>query len=353
MPEMKYATTGPEFQRDAKEYVVNMLGGKRKLHKKNGCQHASFFAEYYDFDSKEDADESGIEFTICGHCLGYQIAKHKTPTELVETHINLSGAVRKKYTGRSWDRIVYYDNKKKNVVFSCKNCGAELYGEFEFADSYTARKLRDHADSNLRNERNKYSPDEGEILDLEKTYQQVDEIVQLVDKDEEEANREYKRALESACPICGAKLSNEKGFFLPDNDWFREDHHFVNYSEGTKELERRFGDDYFWNDSYEKKLKKLVPIREKQDRGQACRDALSYAEKCDLPAFNSSVNAGGIKTNSEELKKYILHLIQLENNIYSLREQLSDLYYRRLGNDRAVVFGTCEPAYEIRLELDD
>ena len=68
MPEMKYATTGPEFQRDAKEYVINMLGGKRKLHKKNGCQYSRCYAKYYDFDTKEEAYASGVEFTTCGLC---------------------------------------------------------------------------------------------------------------------------------------------------------------------------------------------------------------------------------------------------------------------------------------------
>lgn len=68
MPEMKCATTGPEFQRDAKEYVINMLSGARKLHKKNGCHYAKCFAKYYDFDTKEEAYASGIEFTTCRLC---------------------------------------------------------------------------------------------------------------------------------------------------------------------------------------------------------------------------------------------------------------------------------------------
>lgn len=68
MPTMKYAASGPEFQRDAKEYVINMLGGKRKLHKKNCYHYSGFYAEYYDFDTKEEAYASGVEFTLCGLC---------------------------------------------------------------------------------------------------------------------------------------------------------------------------------------------------------------------------------------------------------------------------------------------
>lgn len=68
MPTMKYAASGPEFQRDAKEYVINMLGKKRKLHKKDGCQHSKCYAKYYDFDTEEDAATSGIAFTYCEIC---------------------------------------------------------------------------------------------------------------------------------------------------------------------------------------------------------------------------------------------------------------------------------------------
>ncbi len=68
MAVLKYATSGPEFQHDAKEYVVNMLSNARKLHKKNGCYYAKCFAKYYDFDTKEEALASGIEFTACKRC---------------------------------------------------------------------------------------------------------------------------------------------------------------------------------------------------------------------------------------------------------------------------------------------
>ena len=39
MLELKHATNGTQFQKEAKEYVINMLGNKQKLHKKNYCQY--------------------------------------------------------------------------------------------------------------------------------------------------------------------------------------------------------------------------------------------------------------------------------------------------------------------------
>lgn len=68
MPTLKTATNDEQFKREAKDYVINMLSGSRKLHKKNCCKYSRFYAEYYDFDTIEEAYASGIEFTTCGLC---------------------------------------------------------------------------------------------------------------------------------------------------------------------------------------------------------------------------------------------------------------------------------------------
>lgn len=68
MPTLKTATNSEQFRIEAKDYVINMLSGSRKLHKKNCCKYSQFYAEYYDFDTKEEAYASGIEFTTCGLC---------------------------------------------------------------------------------------------------------------------------------------------------------------------------------------------------------------------------------------------------------------------------------------------
>lgn len=68
MPTLKTATNSEQFRREAKDYVINMLSGSRKLHKKNCCKYSGFYAEYYDFDTTEEAYASGIEFTTCGLC---------------------------------------------------------------------------------------------------------------------------------------------------------------------------------------------------------------------------------------------------------------------------------------------
>ena len=68
MPTLKYATGNNDFQQFAKEYVINMLGKKRKLHRKNGCHYSHHYSKYYDFDSIEEVKASGIAHTDCELC---------------------------------------------------------------------------------------------------------------------------------------------------------------------------------------------------------------------------------------------------------------------------------------------
>ena len=68
MLELKCANTSMQFQKEAKEYVINMLGNKQKLHKKNCCQYSKFYAKYYDFDTLEEVEKCGVEFTKCKLC---------------------------------------------------------------------------------------------------------------------------------------------------------------------------------------------------------------------------------------------------------------------------------------------
>lgn len=55
---------------------------------------------------------------------------------------------------------------------------------------------------------------------------------------------------------------------------------------------------------------------------------MSYLTADDLPAAIASP-LEKVRNVPEELKKYVLTLLRLENNIYSLNQQLSTLYYKR------------------------
>ncbi len=68
MAVLKEAHTGMEFQNEAKEYVINMINGSRKLHIKNNCPNSKCLYKYYDFESLDDVEKCGIEFTKCKKC---------------------------------------------------------------------------------------------------------------------------------------------------------------------------------------------------------------------------------------------------------------------------------------------
>lgn len=67
---MKHAENTTDFQTNAKDYVINMTSGARKLHKKNGCYYSHTLDKYYDFDTYEQAKASGIGHTDCELCFG-------------------------------------------------------------------------------------------------------------------------------------------------------------------------------------------------------------------------------------------------------------------------------------------
>ena len=66
--QMKEASGAKEFQENSKEYFINILGGRRKLHRRDGCPNTKCVHKYYDFDTYDEAKASGIPHTDCGHC---------------------------------------------------------------------------------------------------------------------------------------------------------------------------------------------------------------------------------------------------------------------------------------------
>ncbi len=65
---LKYAKNGEQFRKEAKEYVINMTGEKKKLHRKCGCYWSRYLHKYYDFNNLHEAKNSGVESTLCGYC---------------------------------------------------------------------------------------------------------------------------------------------------------------------------------------------------------------------------------------------------------------------------------------------
>lgn len=65
-----FANKAEEYQKDAKKYVINMDGGKKKLHIKNNpsCWHSNRLTEYVSFDTLEEVNELPFSVHKCDKC---------------------------------------------------------------------------------------------------------------------------------------------------------------------------------------------------------------------------------------------------------------------------------------------
>lgn len=67
---LKHATNGAIFIEEAKEFVANMEGNKKMLHRKGNpsCPWASFLETYVDFETLEEAENFLPRLSKCQKC---------------------------------------------------------------------------------------------------------------------------------------------------------------------------------------------------------------------------------------------------------------------------------------------
>lgn len=183
-------------------------------------------------------------------------------------------------------------------AYFCANCGAESYGTFQFKANH--------------------------------------------DKSIDLAKFAYKKAEQTAvCPICGENLCRKKGYFMPDR-----------YGTTCKIPEYFEGNGLHYPSSAKEMFGEMATLRNRLEPIEMKQKAAEFTKASDLPAEAISRPTGKVSMSSEELKEYILTLIRLENNIYSLEKRLPILYYQQLQNDRKIAFEAHEPVYKIKAELE-
>ena len=189
-----------------------------------------------------------------------------------------------------------------NFVWFCHNCGTELCGLFKY-------KLYD-----------------------DKQYTDAS------------ARKDYDKAIDSIkdCPICGMPLRKEKGYFLPTSS------KSIDFNEITQKYYESPDPKYkakFFPKTIDAKCEHMAPLRERIDYLEMNQKVKSFVKEQDLSQLIDSVTTGNIKNSPDELKKYIFHLIQLENNVYSLCQHLQELYYKQLLNNRNILSETIVPNF--------
>ena len=187
---------------------------------------------------------------------------------------------------------------KGYIVRFCKQCGTDLYGEWSACEK----------DASLRS--------------------LTDEFQKIAKMDK--------------CPLCGAPLSTDFGECVimdPSMSFVCDLGNVVKLTEayGLKIIHLSI-------DNICTAMQKIRHKQQAEESGKIADALLAQYESAEtstvIPGYES------IKNDSEKLKGYLLHLIQVETNIFSLVSRLKKLYAQRIDIDRDAYFSTLKPTIE-------
>lgn len=273
------------------------------------------------------------------------------------------------------------------ILYFCPHCGTEFYGEWHGADL----SFKDYSGM-FPNDR-KYQPEK--YKRYEKDRDLVHAIYDAVSKFREMCQAEMNQVRDlQSCPVCSATLKRDYGFFLElGTGWYGEalseymdnyKHDYWGYSGFGRK--KQFKSEFFkercdkWPDLFAywgkegisadgrwEYPQEIFPLSSGYEHMRSERMAHyqkiaaeiveEKSELFDLPVFEQLPveKLGAIKNNPDTLKNYVHNLIKLENNIYSTKKRLEQLYSARQDNECAVRQAKYMPAgtKEILQEIAD
>lgn len=236
-------------------------------------------------------------------------------------------------------------------VFVCKECGLEAYSEFKYQTIYIHSKVY------KLEEKLKYASSENERNSISRQIEELKREAKELSEYEKLAAECYYASLHDAvCPICGAKLLQEKGYFYPDTEIYYDENKRLDFWGMKNQAEKLYG--LFISRSskctVDDKFRQMENVRKKIKKEKTDELLNTKIQSYDIfVASGASPIASTVKRDCESLKGYLLNLIRLENNIYSLQQLLPNLYHRRLENDPVVVFEAYSPVYSEWEELKE
>lgn len=271
----------------------------------------------------------------------YLIAENKLPEQFGDDFLSL------------WGDVLHLG--EFSHTHYCGECGTELYGVarwvikplMKYEGKWNDRQSLDAKKARLDIHCSDYKAN---LKKIEDAISEFEELVEIAHGTFEAAKETYMKTVDiDRCPVCGAALRKEKGYFMPASNHAGKAE-CLKYYDPDPELKNPL---LSYPKSVDDKFKYMKEVRKWIEPEEAKKLAEDFVRSSDLPVAAASSKAENIRNSQAELKKYVLTLLQLENNLYSLGEQLDALYYQRLGNSRNVVFERHEPAYRIKLELQE
>lgn len=266
--------------------------------------------------------------------------------------LDLPQKVKEKYSANT--NVDLKNLRAFTYVFVCQKCGAELYGEFKYEEpggsnrSISTYSLEEEAKQTWRHTEEECNAFKQQIK--ERTLEK-----EALQKHYAFARERYYASINDAvCPICGAKLLQEKGFFYPDEKIYADENKKLDYWGMKGQAEELYGlyISHLDKCTIDNRFRRIERVRKRiaQERTNELLNAKIQSYDIFVASGTTPI-ASTVKRDCESLKGYILNLIRLENNIYSLRQLLPNLYHRRLENDPVIVFEAYSPVYHAQEEL--
>lgn len=274
-------------------------------------------------------------------------------------------------------RNQYNDNF---LAFVCPECGAELFAHWVVPDyrinydSYSVGNIMStYFDDNNYEGLAHYMEKHPEYFPggpfSQKRFEEISNIVQMILAAQASAQHEADELFKDMhkCPCCDASLPRTEGFFAVSNDHFGLFH--FNADSDTKLIglytkdawdsvdialknSELYGSGDFNNcDALFAAMKKFRDAKDQENAGTQLDIVLSQFEIAASTA-NSPTTPITLK-NTEQLKAYLLNLIQTETSILSLTQRLNTLYAQRPDVNRNAYGSTVQALWNAHKQVED
>ncbi|MBO5339149.1 MAG: hypothetical protein J6A96_05555 [Clostridia bacterium] len=221
-----------------------------------------------------------------------------------------------------------YDVYVTLYKFICPNCGTRIIGQWCNVNTADLSFIPLAEQTNLRySERQYYANNHDKYVELVNRCKNSIENCKVSSKkhSDKTCQEMENMAKLKQCPICNHELSKEFPFAYIERPWYRLEE-LEDIFQKSKDI------DY---ETHEKLLQEHL-------KAESVKKAERFIQQCNIEFIKSETS---IPQNTDFLKKYLSHLINLESNIIFMSDRLKYLYQLKTETDMDVAFDSNYPTY--------